>query len=173
MTGLEVYNNGDTQFTTKYPAILVDRTNNYGYKNFILTFTTDPALPTPPPSTAGGNISVIYLDLFKIYHGLGYVPSFQSVTIGYGLPSNGGIAMWNEDALLSFTNNGFNTTAICNYLTFRSDENYLYVKLFRESQTAYSLGFPVLNPPSLAGVQLNINTQIFAMGVNDTPSIVL
>lgn len=170
MIGFEVYNQNAVQFTTKYPALLVDRTNSYGYKNYKLTFTTNPALPPDPPA---GSFSSIYIDLITLHHGLGYIPAFQSVTIAFGISTtwNGGISMWNEDALLSYnTSVGAGSTDVKNQLVFRAGTQDLYIKLFRQSET---IGATVYRPPSLAGVELDINTQIFAMGLNDPPSIVL
>lgn len=170
MIGFEVFNKGAIQFTTKYPALLVDRTNQYGYKNYKVTFTTNPALPPDPPA---GSFSSIYINLITLYHGLGYIPAFQSVTVAYGISTtwNGGISMWNEDALLSYnTSVGAGSTDVKNQLKFRTDSQNLYVTLFRQSET---IGTTVYRPPSLAGVELDINTQIFAMGLNDIPSIVL
>jgi hypothetical protein len=171
MSGLTVYNGTNEQFSTKYPALLVDRTNDYGYKNYQITFTTNPPLPPDPPQTAGGNTSSIYIDILDIYHGLGYIPAFESVTTAYGVASlSRGISMWNEDALVSITNYGFASTTVSNRILFRADSQYLHIKLFRQSATDYDMSYTIYRPPSLAGVQLNINTQIFAMGLNDISS---
>lgn len=175
--GLTVYNGNAIQFATKYPALLVDRTNEYGYKNYILTFSADPAQPpAPAPAPSGGSTtSTIYIKLLSIYHGLRYIPAFETVTIGYGLGSSAGVNIWNEDALLSFnTSTPLPGTEVSNKLIFRADTQYLYIYLVRQAVAwNFGSGSTVYYPPSLAGAQLNINTQIFAMGLNDIPSIVL
>jgi hypothetical protein len=166
MSGLTVYNGSDVQFSSQYPALLVDRTNNYGYKNWQITFTVDPPQPATP--TSGTPTTSNYKNLLTIYHGLGYIPAFETVTIGYGLtaPPYGGIGIWNEDALLDWTPMPFNSTTACNQLKIRADTQNLYIELFRQAEYIMS----AYMPPSLAGVQLNINTQIFAMGLNDISS---
>lgn len=173
-TGIVVYNNQSIQFTTKYPALLVDRTNNYGYKNYQLNFTSEPAYPTTP--TSSNQITNIYIPLFSVYHNLGYIPSFNTTTTGFGLttPSHGGIGLWNEDALLDYTPTPFNSRNICNLVLFRMDSQALHVTLFRQSgYNPYSSPASIFTPPAMNGVQLNINTQIFAMGLNDSSSIVV
>lgn len=177
-SGLTIYNGSTTQFSTRYPALLVDRTAKYGYKNFQLTFATDPQQPPPPPSTAEGVLGTIYTTLLTVYHGLNYIPAFETVTIGYGLPPGPwgtGIAMWNEDALLSQgspTGTDSYSISCWNQLVFRADTQNLYIGLYRTSTTDYtSSGTPyTVYPFSLAGVQVDINTQIFAMGLNDSLS---
>jgi hypothetical protein len=171
MNGLTVYNGNDIQFSTKYPALLVDRTNNYGYKNYQVTFQADLALPPTPTST--NQNPYIYIPLLSVHHGLGRIPAFESVTIGYGLtaPPYGGIGLWNEDALLDWTSTPFNSTNVCNKLLFRANTQDLLVYMYRQSgYNPYSSPATIFTPPSLAGVQLNINTQIFAMGLNDISS---
>lgn len=168
-SGLTVFKNNAAQFSTKYPAFMVDRTNNYGYRNYIVTFLNEPAYPPTPTSAP----TTIYIPLFSIYHGLGYIPAFETVTIGYGLPPvtwNQGVYIWNEDALLS-VNQTDPATTVYNSLLFRTDMQNLYITLFRESAIDYTGA--VVQPPAMKGVQLNINTQIFAMGLNDNSSIVL
>jgi hypothetical protein len=173
-TGITVYNGSAIQFTTQYPAFMVDRTAKYGYKNFQITFSSDP--PQPPVATTSAN-GTIYTTLLPIYHGLGYIPGFETVTVGYGLPPGPwgtGIAMWNEDALLSQgspTGTNTDTIACINQLIFRADSQNLYIGLYRVSTWDFSTlpGFAAY-PFSLSGVQLNINTQIFAMGLNDSLS---
>ena len=163
-TGITVYNGSAIQFTTKYPALLVDRTNKYGYKNYQIIFSADP--PQPP----GGSSS--YQQLLPIHHGLGYIPAFETVTVGYGLPAtvwNTGISMWNEDALLSQGSpTGIDPISInaINQLIFRADQQDLHIGLYRVSV----IDTVPVYPFSLAGVQLNINVQIFAMGLNDSLS---
>ena len=173
-SGITVYNGGAIQFTTQYPALLVDRTAKYGYKNFQLTFSSDP--PQPPAATTTTN-GTIYTTLLTIYHGLGYIQAVESVTVGYGLPPGPwgtGIAIWNEDAMLSQgspTGTNIDTIACINQLIFRADQQNLYIGLYRVSTWDFSTypGFAAY-PFSLSGVQLNINTQIFAMGLNDSLS---
>lgn len=173
-SGITVYNGGAIQFTTKYPAFLVDRTAKYGYKNFQLTFSSDP--PQPPAATTSTN-GTIYTTLLPIYHGLGYIPAFETVTVGFGLPPGPwgtGIAIWNEDALLSQgspTGTDIYSIACINQLIFRADQENLYIGLYRVSTWDYDYSTPgPAYPFSLSGVQLNINTQIFAMGLNDSLS---
>lgn len=173
-TGITIYNGSNIQFTTKYPALLVDRTNKYGYKNYHITFSADPPQPpAPTPSTNG----TIYQQLLPIYHGLGYIPAFETVTVGFGLPPGpwgAGIAMWNEDALLSQgspTGTDNNSIDAINQLIFRADQQNLYIGLYRVS--TWDFLYPTPGPAypfSLSGVQLNINVQIFAMGLNDSLS---
>ena len=172
--GITVYNSGSMQFTTQYPAFLVDRTAKYGYKNFQLTFSADPTQPPAATTSANGTI---YTTLLPIYHGLGYIPAFETVTIGYGLPAGPwgtGIAIWNEDALLSQgspTGTDIYSIGAINQLIFRADQENLYIGLYRVSVWDYALSTPgPVYPFSLSGVQLNINTQIFAMGLNDSLS---
>lgn len=173
-TGITVFNGSITQFSTKYPAFMVNRTNNYGYKNYQIIFLSDPPQPPAPTTSANGTI---YQQLLPIYHGLGYIPAFETVTIGYGLPPtvwNAGISMWNEDALLSQGSptgtDEFSINAV-NQLIFRADQQNLYIGLYRVSTWDYAYSTPgPAYPFSLAGVQLNINVQIFAMGLNDSLS---
>lgn len=173
-SGITVFNGASTQFTTKSPALLVDRTAKYGYKNFQLTFSSDPQQPPAATTSANGTI---YIPLLQIYHGLNYIPSFETVTIGYGLPPGpwgSGIAIWNEDALLSQGSpSGTDIYSIncINQLVIRTDMQNLYIGLYRVSVWDYALSTPAaVFPFSLSGVQLNINTQIFAMGLNDSLS---
>lgn len=178
-SGLTVYNGATTQFTTKSPALLVDRTAKYGYKNYQLTFSADPTQPPAPTGSTLGAIGSIYIPLFQIYHGLGRIPAFETVSIGYGLPPGpwgGGAAMANEDFLLSQgspTGTYEYTNEVWNQLIFRPDMQYLYVGLYRTSVNDYDFGSGtsfVSYPFSLSGVQININVQIFAMGLNDSLS---
>ena len=173
-TGITVYNGSSTQFTTQYPAFMVDRTAKYGYNNYQFNFSSDP--PQPPAPTTSKN-GTIYTTLLPIYHGLGYIPAFESVTVGYGLPAtvwNTGISMWNEDALLSQgspTGTDEFSIACINQLIFRTDEQNLYIGLYRVSTWDYDYSTPgPAYPYSLSGVQLNVNVQIFAMGLNDSLS---
>lgn len=171
--GIAIFNDGGVQFSTKFPALLVDRTNNYGYRNFQLTFDNEPPYPPPPSTGSAFNYTTVYIPLFKIYHGLGYIPAFETVTTGYGLPPNGGIDMWNEDAMLyNGAYGGASSDQSVNQIKYRASRNYLYVTLFRQSNSGYdgSGNVVIFNPPPMKGVQLNINTQIFAMGLNDTSS---
>lgn len=172
-SGLTVFNGSSTQFTTNSPALLVDRTSKYGYRNFQITFLTDPPQPPAPTTSANGTI---YTTLLPIYHGLGYIPAFETVTIAYGLPSPvfAGVSIFNEDALLSQgspTGTDEFSLACINQLIFRTDEQNLYIGLYRVSTWDYDYPTPgPAYPYSLSGVQLNINTQIFAMGLNDSLS---
>lgn len=173
-SGITVYNGSTIQFSTQYPAFMVDRTAKYGYNNFQLTFSADPPQPPAPTISANGTI---YQQLLPIYHGLGYIPAFETVTIGYGLPPGPwgtGIAIWNEDAMLSQgspTGTDAQSLAAINQLIFRVDQQNLYIGLYRVStwDSLYHTPGPAY-PFSLSGVQLNINVQIFAMGLNDSLS---
>jgi len=173
-TGITVYNGQNIQFTTKYPAFMVDRTSKYGYKNYQITFSADPEQPPAPTESANGTI---YTTLLPIYHGLGYIPAFETVTVGYGLPAtpwNTGISIWNEDAMLSQgspTGTDADSINAINQLIFRADQQNLYIGLYRVAVWDYGYATPgPAYPFSLSGVQLNINVQIFAMGLNDSLS---
>ncbi len=173
-SGIAIYTGSTTQFSTQYPALMIDRTSKYGYKNYQFTFGSDPAQPAAPTSTNQG--TNIFIKLYSIYHGLGYIPAFETVTIGYGLPPQpyAGINFWNEDATLSqgSPTGTDNISVYCqNDLQFRADQENLHIGLYRTAvwDTNYSPAGPAF-PFSLAGVQLNINIQIFAMGLNDSLS---
>jgi hypothetical protein len=172
--GITVYNGAAIQFTTQYPALLVDRTNKYGYKNYQITFSADPPQPPAPTTSTNGTV---YQELIPIYHGLGYIPAFETVTVGYGLPAtvwNTGISMWNEDAMLSQgspTGTDVESINAINQLIFRADQQNLHIGLYRVSVWDFGYATPgPAYPFSLSGVQLNINVQIFAMGLNDSLS---
>lgn len=180
-SGLTIYGSSGSKksirFSTKYPAFLIDRTNNYGYANYDITFGSNPALPPNPPLTPSGSTTVSYQNLMKIYHGLGRIPAYETVTTGLGLPNppswNQGIQMWNENATISIGGVnplGFVITGALNVIAYSADANYFYIDLIRQAVSTYSGKNVVVQPYSLAGVELKINVQIFAMGLDDIQS---
>ena len=82
--------------------------------------------------------------------------------------------MWNEDALITL---GVPDTVLPgdtlanNTVIFRTDNKNLYVRLIRQSGIDYDS--VIKRPVNLSGVELDINVQIFAMGLDDVSSRVL